>query len=130
MYNKISRIYARSQRQGGAGATATVGPWRAHWSVAKLLSLLPVVMAESVPLDSIPGRTPLTRQQIGGFWAAWAGWLLDGMDSVIYALVLAPALTELLPRSGVEPTPADVGYAGSILFALRPGGHTPQAQAP
>jgi MFS family permease len=63
-------------------------------------------------------RTRLTRQQIGGFWAAWTGWLLDGMDSVIYALVLAPALTELLPRSGVEPTPAHVGYAGSILFAL------------
>jgi len=38
-----------------------------------------------------PTRTPLTRDQIVGFWAAWAGWTLDGMDSVIYALVLAPA---------------------------------------
>lgn len=62
--------------------------------------------------------TPLNRQQITGFWAAWAGWTLDGMDSVIYALVLAPALTELLPKSGYEATPAQVGYAGSILFAL------------
>ena len=44
-------------------------------------------------------RTPLTRQQVVGFWAAWFGWMLDGMDSVIYALVLGPALTELLPRS-------------------------------
>ena len=33
-------------------------------------------------------RTPLNRQQIVGFWAAWFGWLLDGMDSVIYALFL------------------------------------------
>jgi len=40
------------------------------------------------------------------------------MDSVIYALVLAPALTELLPHSGIEPSPAHVGYVGSILFAL------------
>lgn len=63
-------------------------------------------------------RTPLTGQQIGGFWAAWTGWTLDGMDSVIYALVLAPALTELLPKSGIEPTSAHVGFAGSLLFAL------------
>jgi MFS family permease len=40
------------------------------------------------------------------------------MDSVIYALVLAPALTELLPRSGMEVTPARVGYVGSVMFAL------------
>jgi len=63
-------------------------------------------------------RTPLNRSQITGFWAAWAGWTLDGMDSFIYALVLSPALTELLPKSGIEATPGNVGYAGSILFAL------------
>jgi MFS family permease len=40
------------------------------------------------------------------------------MDSVIYALVLAPALTELLPRSAIAPTPANVGFAGSVLFAV------------
>lgn len=43
---------------------------------------------------------------------------LDGMDSVIYALVLSPALTELLPKSGYPSTPTNVGFAGSILFAL------------
>lgn len=63
-------------------------------------------------------KTPLNRSQITGFWAAWAGWTLDGMDSVIYALVLSPALTELLPKSGFEAKPANVGYAGSVLFAL------------
>jgi MFS family permease len=62
-------------------------------------------------------RTPLNRQQIVGFWGAWFGWTLDGMDSFIYALVLAPALTELLPKSGYPATPANVGLAGSILFA-------------
>jgi MFS family permease len=62
--------------------------------------------------------TKLTRQQIVGFWAAWTGWLLDGMDSVIYALVLAPALTELLPRSGMDASSAHVGFVGSILFAV------------
>jgi MFS family permease len=62
--------------------------------------------------------TKLNRQQIIGFWGAWAGWTLDGMDSVIYALVLAPALKELLPKSGYRATPGNIGFAGSILFAL------------
>ena len=64
------------------------------------------------------GRTPLDRDQIIGFWSAWAGWMLDGMDSFIYALVLRPALTELLPKSGIAATPQAIGTYGSILFAL------------
>src|SRR6201992_3815040 len=70
------------------------------------------------PVQPVRARTPLNRSQITGFWAAWAGWTLDGMDSFIYALVLSPALTELLPKSGYTATPAHVGLAGSILFAL------------
>jgi MFS family permease len=65
-----------------------------------------------------PDRTPLSRQQIAGFWAAWGGWTLDGMDSVIYALVMTPALGELLPKSGMAATPANVAATGSVLFAL------------
>jgi MFS family permease len=64
------------------------------------------------------GRTPLNRSQIAGFWGAWAGWTLDGMDSFIYALVMTPALAELLPRSGYAASPSNIGLAGSILFAL------------
>jgi MFS family permease len=63
-------------------------------------------------------RAPLTSNQVRGFWAAWGGWALDGMDSFIYALVLVPALSELLPRSGLPATPATIGYYGSVLFAL------------
>jgi MFS family permease len=63
-------------------------------------------------------HTKLSREQITGFWGAWVGWTLDGMDSVIYALVLSSALTELLPKSGYKATPGNVGIAGSILFAL------------
>ena len=61
---------------------------------------------------------PLTRNQRRGFWAAWGGWALDGMDSFIYALVLVPALRDLLPRSGLEATAANVGFYGSALFAV------------
>ena len=63
-------------------------------------------------------RSKLNSNQIKGFWAAWGGWCLDGMDAFIYALVLVPALTELLPRSGVTVNPGNVGYYGSVLQAL------------
>jgi hypothetical protein len=46
-------------------------------------------------------RTPLNRSQIAGFWGAWTGWTLDGMDSFIYALVLTPALTEPVALTAV-----------------------------
>ncbi len=62
--------------------------------------------------------TGLTRNQRRGFMAAWGGWALDGMDASIYALVLVPALTELLPNSGVEVNQGSVGYYGSILQAM------------
>jgi MFS family permease len=62
--------------------------------------------------------TTLNPNQIRGFWAAWGGWALDGMDASIYALVLFPALTDLLPRSGVAATPGTIGYYGSVLLAL------------
>jgi MFS family permease len=63
-------------------------------------------------------RLKLTPNQIRGFWAAWAGWALDGMDSFIYALVLVPALRELLPRSGVNADQSSVGFYGGLLFAI------------
>jgi len=43
---------------------------------------------------------------------------MDGMDSFIYSLVLVPALIELLPKSGIPASPANVGYYGGIFFAL------------
>jgi len=66
--------------------------------------------------QAAPAR--LTTNQIRGFWAAWGGWALDGMDSFIYALVLTPAITELLPRSGIAASPGNVVYYGSVLLAL------------
>ncbi len=62
--------------------------------------------------------TQLTPNQIRGFWAAWGGWALDGMDSFIYALVLAPALRDLLPASGKPASAANLGFYGGLLFAI------------
>lgn len=78
-----------------------------------------MAVAERASANAVAGaKTKLNRQQILGFWSAWLGWMLDGMDSVIFALVLAPALTELLPNSGMEVSPGEIGRVGSILFAV------------
>src|SRR5258708_6498810 len=63
-------------------------------------------------------KPSLTRNQIKSFWAAWGGWTMDGMDSFIYSLVLVPALLDLLPKSGIPASPANVGYYGGVFFAL------------
>ena len=63
-------------------------------------------------------KTRLTSNQWRGFFAAWGGWALDGMDSYIFALVLVPAMRELLPRSGLPNDIASIGFYGGVLFAL------------
>lgn len=71
---------------------------------------------DPVPVPTSSGS--LTRNQIRGFWASWGGWTLDGMDSFVYALVLVPSLRDLLPRSGIAATKANIGHYGGLLFAL------------
>jgi MFS family permease len=71
-----------------------------------------------VNLADLRRKDRLTGGQIRGFLAAWGGWALDGMDSFIYALVMVPALRELLPRSGHAASTAMVGFYGGLLFAL------------
>jgi MFS family permease len=84
-------------------------------------------MANSNPTPANPSgfnlvqphrKDRLTGDQIRGFLAAWGGWALDGMDRFIYALVMVPALRELLPRSGHAASTAMVGFYGGLLFAL------------
>jgi MFS family permease len=74
------------------------------------------VTTAAVELPLVKSR--LTSNQIRSFWAAWGGWTMDGMDSFIYSLVLVPALRELLPKSGIPGTTANVGFYGGLLFAL------------
>ena len=71
--------------------------------------------SSSIATVAAASTTSLTRNQKRGFMAAWGGWALDGMDASIYALVLVPALTELLPSSGIAVNQGSVGYYGSIL---------------
>ena len=54
----------------------------------------------------------ITRYQWMVFLVAWLGWSLDNTDFNLFALVLRPALTELL---GGNPTIAEIGRVGGIL---------------
>src|SRR6202045_2430733 len=69
-------------------------------------------------VQSALAKTALTSSQKRAFWAAWGGWTMDGMDSFILSLVLVPALRDVLPKSGIPATTANVGYYGGVLFAL------------
>ncbi|HEX2654072.1 MAG TPA: MFS transporter [Xanthobacteraceae bacterium] len=64
------------------------------------------------------GRSRLTKQQIIGFFGCWLGWVMDGVDSFIFALVFVPSMRELLPASGFEATPANIAFSGSVMFGL------------
>ena len=59
------------------------------------------------------------RQLTGYHWlvlvVAWLGWVFDSMDATIYALVMAPALKELLGR---QATPENIAQYGGIIFAI------------
>ncbi len=54
----------------------------------------------------------VTRYQWTVFLVAWLGWSLDNTDFNLFALVLRPALTELL---GGNPTIAEIGRVGGLL---------------
>lgn len=57
----------------------------------------------------------VTRYQYLVLATAWLGWIFDSMDATIYALVLTPALRELL---GPAATPERIGWYGGIIFAV------------
>ena len=60
----------------------------------------------------LAGSRTITRYQLFVFLVVWLGWTLDSADFGLFALVLRPALTELL---GGNPTTAQIGSVGGIL---------------
>jgi MFS family permease len=61
------------------------------------------------------GIGSLSRYQWLVFFVVWLGWTLDSADFGLYALVLRPALTELL---GGNPPLAQLGSYGGILSMM------------
>ncbi|MFG6401559.1 MULTISPECIES: MFS transporter [unclassified Microbacterium] len=63
-------------------------------------------------------RTEITRAQWLVLAGTMLGWGLDGFAGSLYILVLGPTMTELLPNSGIEATPAAIGLYGGLTVAL------------
>ncbi|WP_420123118.1 MFS transporter [Nakamurella sp.] len=73
-----------------------------------------------MPTTPAPGtwRTEITRVQWLVLLGTTLGWALDGFAGSLYALVLGPAMTELLPNSGIPASPASIGLYGGLTVAL------------
>jgi MFS family permease len=64
-------------------------------------------------------RQGVTRYQWLVLFVAWLGWVFDSMDSTLYALVLQPALHDLLRVPGGAPVTDEViGWYGGIVFSI------------
>src|SRR5438128_11658090 len=64
-------------------------------------------------------RHGVTPYQWRVLLVAWLGWVFDSMDAMIYALVLHPALHELLRRSpSGHVSDADIAWYGGIIFSI------------
>jgi MFS family permease len=66
------------------------------------------------PASASPWRQ-LSSYQYLVLAMAWLGWVFDSMDATIYALVMTPALKELL---GPHSIPSEIGWYGGIIFAV------------
>src|SRR5512147_682753 len=64
-------------------------------------------------------RSGVTQYQWLVLFVAWLGWVFDAMDATIYALVLHPALHDLLsvPAGGTV-SPEAIGWYGGIIFSI------------
>ncbi len=61
----------------------------------------------------------VTRYQWLVLFVAWLGWVFDSMDATIYAMVLSPALHELLrAQSGGAVSQEAIGWYGGIIFSI------------
>jgi MFS family permease len=62
-----------------------------------------------------PQRQNTTSYQWLVLTVAWLGWVFDSMDSTLYAIVLLPALNELLGSGG---STEGIEWYGGIIFSI------------
>lgn len=74
----------------------------------------------STLLTASSWRHGVTPYQWLVLFVAWLGWVFDSMDATIYAIVLQPALHDLLPTTmgGTPVSDSDIGWYGGIIFSI------------
>lgn len=62
----------------------------------------------------------VTRYQWVVLFVAWLGWVFDAMDATIYAIVLHPALHDLLQAGATDGlvSAEKIGWYGGIVFSI------------
>ena len=70
--------------------------------------------------DTTDGHSPPWWTGVTGYqWlvlsVAWLGWVFDSMDSTLYAIVLHPALHDLL---GADASTGNIEWYGGIIFSI------------
>src|SRR5712692_8723295 len=63
-------------------------------------------------------RHGVTPYQWRVLLVAWLGWVFDSMDAMIYALVLHPALHDLLAAGGAPVSDREIGHYGGVIFSV------------
>src|ERR1700744_4857061 len=69
-------------------------------------------MSQTQTATGLSWMRDISRYQWQVFLIAWLGWSLDNTDFNLFALVLRPALTELL---GGNPPLSEIGRIGGLL---------------
>jgi MFS family permease len=75
-------------------------------------------MASVTEKPAASWREGVTPYQWLVLFVAWLGWVFDSMDATIYAIVLHPALDELLQASAGGATPDNIGWHGGLIFSI------------
>src|SRR5437867_7802741 len=77
-------------------------------------------MPENHVMNHTSWRHGVTPYQWQVLLVAWLGWVFDSMDAMIYALVLQPALHDLLQAAsgGAPVSNSDIGRYGGIVFSI------------
>ena len=63
-------------------------------------------------------RAEISRYQWLVLLTTLLGWGLDGFDGNLYALVVGPAVSELLRHSGIEASAANIGFYGGLNVSV------------
>ena len=71
-----------------------------------------------MPTSTQSWRHGVTPYQWLVLFVAWLGWVFDAMDATIYAIVLHPALHDLLQSPGGTVSSEQIGWYGGIIFSI------------
>ncbi|MEW6542221.1 MAG: MFS transporter [Nitrospirota bacterium] len=80
---------------------------------------MPTGRASTEPMPRSSWHQGVTSYQWLVLFVAWMGWVFDSMDATIYAIVLHPALEELLGRSSGGPvSQGAIGWYGGLILSI------------